>query len=128
MARGVATGGGIDGGDGDIDAVSLAGGLLGEGAEVEAIAAAGVEDDVLSGGGGEVSDGSEEGGGDAPVMKAAAGSDGGGGITRILGPAVLGLEEIGVAGAGHVEGVAAGAEEAVVRGGECLLAVADGAN
>ena len=128
LAPGVAAGRGIDGGDGDIDAVGLAGGLLGEGAEIEAVAAAGVENDVLGGGGGEVDDGGEEGGGDATVVEAAASGDGGGGVAGVFGAAVLGLEKVGVAGAGHVEGVAAGAEEAAVRGGEGLLAVADGAN
>ena len=52
FAFGVAAGGGVDGGDGDVQAVGVEGGLFGQGAQVEAFAAAGVENRFVGGWGG----------------------------------------------------------------------------
>lgn len=84
MAVGVAPGGEIDGGDGDIDAGSLETVKERETAEIEAIAAAGIEDGVVTGGSEQTADGVEKGRGDAGMVEAAAGGDGFRGVARVL--------------------------------------------
>lgn len=61
-------------------------------------------------------------------MEAAAGGDGGFGIAGVGGTAVLRLEQVPVARAGTVKGMAAGAGGQRAGEGEGLPALADGAS
>ncbi len=127
-AVGVAAGGKIDGGGGEIDTGGAAAGGGSEGAEVGAFATADVEEGVVGGEGEGLEKSIENGGEEATVVEAAAGGDGGFGIAGLGGAAVLRLEQIPVAGASAVEGMAAGAGGGRSSEGEGLPALADGAS
>lgn len=118
---------GVDGGDGDIDAVGGKAGLGGERTEIEAFAAAGVEDGFLGLGGEHGGDAGQKRRGDATGVQAAAGGDGIGGVAGVFGFLVLGLKEVNVAAAGDVERMAAAADPEAGVAEERFLAVANGA-
>lgn len=121
----VAAGGEINGGGREVDAGGLASGALLDFTQKKAFAAAEVEEMV---GGGDVGEKEvEEGAGVAVIVEETAGEGSGFRIAGVGGAFVLGLEEVEVAGAGKVEGMAMGTEEGAVVRGKGLAAGADGA-
>lgn len=127
LARGIAAGGGIDGRDGDIDAVREAAGFGREAGGIEAFSAAGIEKKIVGVGRGEIGDGSEERLSHAAIVESAARGDGGLGIAGLAGSAVLRLEEIDVAAAREVEGMSLRTDETAVFACQRAMAIADGA-
>ncbi len=120
---GIATGGEVDGGDGEVEAGGGAVGGAVDFAKVEAFSASEVQDTIR--GADLLEEEREEGLGVAVVVEEAAAEGGGFGVAGVGGAFVLGLEEIPVAGAGLVEGVALGAAEGAVVVGEGLCASAN---
>ena len=127
LTGGIAARGGFDGGNGDVDAVRIEFVIAREGAEVEAFAAAGIENSVVWRWGQDVRDCAEQRRGYAEVVQAAASCDGGHGVARLLRPALLRLKQVDVSAARHVEGMPAGADQPPLLAHERKAAVADGA-
>lgn len=118
---------GVDGRDGDVDAVTLRLTGVHDRAEVVAFAAAGIEHGVAGGEREEVDHGAHERRGKPAIEEAPAGGDGFGAVAGLRRAAVLRLEEVDVAAARHVEGMAARADEAPLLGGQRRAASAHGA-
>ena len=107
FAFGIAARGGVDRGDRDIDPMGVASGLALQQAEVETVAASGVENNVAGSCGQRFGDGAIQRRGDATVMQAAAGGDGIHGIAWMFRAPLLWLQQIDVPAACDVEGMAA---------------------
>ena len=90
-----------------------------------ALAAADLEERIPRGEGQQISDRAGELRLEAARQEAPARRDGGGGVARPGGAAVLGLEQVDVAAAGHVEGMRARAGQALPLPRERKAAAAD---
>jgi len=88
--------------------------MVGQAAQVVAIAAAGIENCVIGGEREDFVDACQQRRGHASIMEAATGCYCFGSIAWLFGAAFLGLEKIDIAAASYIEGMAGGAETAAV--------------
>jgi hypothetical protein len=127
LAARIAARRGIDCRNGDVDAMRIEAKLAGKGTEVEAVATAGIEDNVALRRGHDIRDGMKQGLGHAEIVQSPSSLDGSLSVARLLGSPILRLEQVDVSATRDVERMSARTNDTPLLAQQRLVAVSDGA-
>ncbi len=127
LAFGIAPGRGIHGRNGDVDSMRIEADPAREGAEVEPVATAGIENNVAGAWSREIGDGIEQRDRHAEIVQSPAPRDGSRGVTRVLRPPFLRLEQVDVSAPRNVERMSSRTNQPPPLAQQRHVAIADGA-